>query len=316
MTMMPPGLEPLAGGGAMGGGPGLFTPADGGEVYDQGSGLRMTLQAFAENKLALVGIVVVIFFLGFSFIGPHLYHSNQVAGNLLNADLKPGAGHPLGTDDNGFDVLGRMMKGGQSSLEIGILTAIIATVVSTIYGAVAGLVGGVIDGFMMRIVDVGLSIPTFLIILIISARYGATIVSLSIVIGLNAWFVPARLVRGEVLTLRTRDFVHAAKSMGSTERRQVFRHLIPNALSVVIVNITFQVADAILLVAFLGYLGFGLNYPQIDWGDELSNGVTYLQDGYWWLIYPVGVSLILTVMAFNFIGDALRDAVDVRLRKR
>jgi peptide/nickel transport system permease protein len=294
----------------------VLASADAGDVYEQGSGLRMTLKAFAENKLALVGIAVVVFFLGFAFIGPHIYHSNQVAGNLLQADLRPSKGHPLGTDDNGFDVLGRMMKGGQSSLEIGILTAIIATIVSTIYGAVAGLVGGVIDGFMMRIVDVGLSIPTFLIILILSAKYGATVLSLSIVIGLNAWFVPARLVRGEVLTLRTRDFVSAARSMGATERRQVFRHLIPNALSVVIVNITFQIADAILLVSFLGYLGFGLNYPQIDWGDELSNGVTYLQDGYWWLIYPVGVALILTVMAFNFIGDALRDAVDVRLRKR
>ena len=116
--------------------------------------------------------------------------------------------------------------------------------------------------------------------------------------------------------MRTRDFVSAAKAMGSTERRQVFRHLIPNALSVVIVNITFQIADAILIVAFIGFLGFGLHYPQVDWGDQLSDGTTYLQDGYWWLIYPVGICLILTVMAFNFIGDALRDAVDVRLRKR
>jgi peptide/nickel transport system permease protein len=290
--------------------------AEGGEVHDQGSGFRMTLSSFAENKLALVGIAVVIFFLLFSFLGPHVYHTNQVSGDLGSADLPPRAGHPLGTDDNGFDVLGRMMRGGQASLEIGLLTAVIATVVSTIYGAIAGLVGGLIDGFMMRIVDVGLSIPTFLIILIISAKYGANVLNLSIIIGLNAWFVPARLVRGEVLTQRTRDFVSAARSMGSTQRRQVFRHLIPNALSVVIVNITFQIADAILIVSFLGFLGFGLHYPQVDWGDELSNGVNYLQDGYWWLIYPVGVALILTVMAFNFIGDAFRDAVDVRLRKR
>lgn len=294
----------------------LIADAEGGAVYEQGSGFRMTLKAFAENKLALVGVAVVLFFLAFSFLGPHLYHTNQVSGNLGNNDLPPGPGHPLGTDDNGFDELGRMMKGGQAALEIGLLTALIATVVSTIYGAVAGLVGGVIDGFMMRIVDVGLSIPTFLIILIISARYGATVITLSIIIGLNAWFVPARLVRGEVLTLRTRDFVAAAKAMGSTQRRQVFRHLIPNSLSVVIVNITFQIADAILIVAFIGFLGFGLHYPQVDWGDQLSNGVTYLQDGYWWQIYPVGGCLIATVMAFNFMGDALRDAVDVRLRKR
>jgi ABC-type dipeptide/oligopeptide/nickel transport system permease subunit len=294
----------------------LVAENEGGEIYTQGSSFRMSLKAFAENKLALVGVGVVIFFILFSFLGPHIYHTNQVSSNLGENNLPPGNGHPLGTDANGFDVLGRMMIGGQASLEIGILTAIIATLVSTVYGAIAGLVGGVVDGFMMRIVDVGLSIPTFLIILIVSARYGATVVSLSIVIGLNAWFVPTRLVRGEVLTLRTRDFVSAAKAMGSTGRRQVFRHLIPNALSVVIVNITFQVADAILIVAFIGFLNFGLQYPQTDWGSQLSDGTVYLQDGYWWLIYPVGICLILTVMAFNFIGDALRDAVDVRLRKR
>jgi ABC-type dipeptide/oligopeptide/nickel transport system permease subunit len=208
------------------------------------------------------------------------------------------------------------MKGGQASLEIGLLTALIATIVGTLWGAVAGLVGGWLDGLLMRIVDIGLSIPTLFIVLIISAKYSATVVSLSFVIGLNAWFVPARLVRGEVLTLRERDFVAAATSMGASKSRQVIRHLIPNALSVVIVNITFQIADAIIITSVVGYLGFGLNFPQVSWGDMLSNGTQYLGAGYWWLIYPVGICLILTVMAFNFMGDALRDAVDVRLRKR
>jgi ABC-type dipeptide/oligopeptide/nickel transport system permease subunit len=294
----------------------LLLPADAGEVYEQGSGFKITMKAFAENRLALAGIAIVVFFLLFSFLGPHLYHSNQNSGNLLFNDLPPGKGHPLGTDDNGFDELGRMMKGGQSALEIGLLTALIATVVGTLWGAIAGLVGGWLDGLLMRIVDIGLSIPTLFIVLIISARYTATVLSLSIIIGLNAWFVPARLVRGEVLTIRERDFVAASKAMGATQTRQVLRHLIPNALSVVIVNITFQVADAILTVAVVGYLGFGLHFPQVDWGDQLSDGVNFLGDGYWWLIYPVGISLILTVMAFNFMGDALRDAVDVRMRKR
>lgn len=294
----------------------LLSPAEGGEIYEQGSGFKITLKAFAENRLALVGIGLVVFFLLFSFVGPHIYHSNQISGDLLNNDLPPGKGHPLGTDDNGFDELGRMMKGGQAALEIGLLTALIATVVGTLWGAVAGLVGGWLDGLLMRFVDVGLSIPTLFVVLIISARYSATVLSLSIIIGLNAWFVPARLVRGEVLTIRERDFVAAARAMGSSQTRQIFRHLIPNALSVVIVNITFQIADAILTVAFVGYLGFGLHFPQVDWGDQLSNGVNYLGDGYWWQIYPVGVCLILTVMAFNFMGDALRDAVDVRMRRR
>lgn len=294
----------------------MLAQTHGGEVYEQGSGFTITMKAFAENRLALAGIGIVVFFVGFSYLGPHLYHTNQSSGNLLFNNLPPGKGHPLGTDSDGFDELGRMMKGGQAALEIGLFTALIATVISTLWGAAAGLIGGAVDSVMMRIVDIGLAIPTLFVVLIISARYSATVVTLSLVLGANAWFVPARLVRGEVLSLRERDYVAAAKAMGSTQTRQVLRHLIPNALSVVIVNITFQIADAIILISVVGFLGFGLHFPQVSWGDELSNGTAYLGDGYWWLIYPVGLCLILTVMAFNFMGDALRDAVDVRMRKR
>jgi peptide/nickel transport system permease protein len=289
---------------------------DAGEVYQQGSVWRMTLRAFAENKLAMVGLAIVIFFVLFSFVGPHVYHTDQFSGDIGLAHQPPRSGHPFGTDENGFDELGRMMKGGQSSLEIGLFSAAIATVIGTLVGAIAGLVGGFIDGFLMRIVDIGLSIPTLLIVLVLATKYNGTVLTLSLVLGANAWFGPARLVRGEVLTLRERDYVAASRSMGATRWRLIMKHLLPNAMSVVIVNITFQVADAILIVSTIGYLGFGLHYPQVDWGDQLSNGVTFLQDGYWWMIYPVGVSLILVVMAFNFLGDAFRDAIDVRIRKR
>jgi peptide/nickel transport system permease protein len=153
-------------------------------------------------------------------------------------------------------------------------------------------------------------------VLILAVRYGATVLSLSLVFGAFSWQVPARLVRGEVLTIRERDFVAAARAAGSGNSRLIRRHLLPNALGVVIVNVTFQVADAILAVAYVGFLGFGLHYPNLDWGDMISDGVGYLQDGYWWLIYPVGTCIVLTVMALNFIGDALRDSFDVRLRRR
>jgi peptide/nickel transport system permease protein len=294
----------------------LETDPEGGQVAGQGTSWRLALKSFAENRLAVVGIGVVIFFILFCFLGPHLYHSNQISANVANSDLPPQHGFPLGTDANGFDELGRIMRGGQSALEIGFVAAAIATVVGTLYGALAGLIGGVLDGIMMRLVDVGLAIPTLFIILILATHFNSTVLTLSIVIGLNQWLAPARLVRGEVLTLRVRDFVSAARSMGASRSRLMLRHLIPNALGVVIVNITFQVADAILYTSVLGFLGFGLRYPQVDWGDQLSDGVNFLLDGYWWLIYPVGACLILVVMAFNFIGDALRDAVDVRLRKR
>jgi peptide/nickel transport system permease protein len=294
----------------------LLSEPEGGVVYSEGSSFRLAFRSFMENRLAIAGVVILLFFVLFSFVGPFVYHTNQSSGNLLQAHLPPRHGNPLGTDTSGFDELGRMMKGGQTALEIGLLSALIATVVGTLWGAIAGLAGGVVDGFMMRIVDIGLSIPTLFIILILADRYNATVLSFALVIGLNQWLAPARLVRGEVLTLRVRDYVSAARAMGASRTRLISRHLIPNALGVVIVNVTFQIADAILYTSVVGFLGFGLNYPNVDWGDQLSDGVDQLLNGYWWLIYPVGACLILTVMAFNFIGDALRDAVDVRLRKR
>jgi peptide/nickel transport system permease protein len=169
---------------------------------------------------------------------------------------------------------------------------------------------------MMRVVDIFLSIPGLFIVLIVAVRYGASVLSLSLIIGGFSWLVPARLVRGEVLSLRERDFVAAARVAGSSRGRLIGRHLLPNAFGVVIVNVTFQVADAILLIAALGFLGFGLHWPHQDWGDLLSNGVQYLQDGYWWQIYPVGICIVLVVMACNLVGDALRDSLDVRLRRR
>ncbi len=297
---------------------GLLVPPspEGGQIQGPRAGWRLALSTFVENKLAVVGAGIIVFFLLFCFLGPLFYHTNQIDTNVLNAFDSPGKGHPLGTDGNGFDELGRLMKGGQAALEIGLFASLIATVIGTLVGAVAGLVGGFLDGLLMRIVDVLLSLPVLFVILIISAHYGASIIKLSLIIGAFSWLVSARLVRGEVLTLRVRDFVLASRTMGASQRRLIYKHLIPNALGVVIVNITFQVADSINFLAILGFLGFGLNYPQVDWGDMLSGGLTYLQDGYWWLVYPVGVCLVLVVMAFNFIGDALRDTVDVRMRRR
>lgn len=291
-------------------------PAEGGEVTVVTSGWRLVLREFLRNKLAVTGVGLLVFFLGFCFIGPLVYHTDQLGTNLLNTNTPPGPGNPLGTDNFGFDVLGRIMLGGQTSLKIGFLSAFIATVIGTLWGAVAGLAGGVVDAVMMRIVDTILSIPFLLVVLIMAHRYGSNVWNMSLILGVFSWLLPARLVRGEVLTLRTRDYVAAAKAMGGSDTHLIFRHLLPNAMGTVIVNITFQIADAILALAALGYLNFGVQYPNTDWGDQLSDGVGSLVAGYWWLVYPVGICLVLVVMAFNLIGDGLRDAVDVRLRKR
>jgi ABC-type dipeptide/oligopeptide/nickel transport system permease subunit len=287
-----------------------------GEVGPVQSGWRLALREFASNRMAVIGLAMLVFFILFSFIGPLIYHTNQLSTSLMTTNEPPSGAHLLGTDGNGFDELGRIMKGGQAALEIGLFAAVVAIVLGSLIGATAGLCGGLVDGTLMRVTDVFLSVPFLFVVLVMAVRYGATVLSLSLVFGVFSWPVPARLVRGEVLTLRERDFVLAARTAGSGNWRLILRHLLPNALGVVIVNLTFQVADAILNVSYVGFLGFGLHFPNVDWGDQLSDGVSYLEDGYWWLIFPVGACIVLTVMALNFMGDALRDSLDVRLRRR
>jgi peptide/nickel transport system permease protein len=289
---------------------------EGGEIGPVQSGWRLALREFAENKLAVTGLAILAFFVLFSFVGPVFYHGNYLTSDLLSTNLPPGAGHPMGTSNQGYDELALIMNGGQAALEVGFFAATIAIVIGALWGAVSGLAGGMLDAAMMRVVDIFLSIPSLFIVLIVAVRYGASVLSLSLIIGGFSWLVPARLVRGEVLSLRERDFVSAARVAGSGQWRLIGRHLLPNAFGVVIVNVTFQVADAILAIAALGFLGFGLHWPHQDWGDLLSNGVQYLQDGYWWQIYPVGACIVLVVMACNLVGDALRDSLDVRLRRR
>jgi peptide/nickel transport system permease protein len=296
---------------------------EGGQVQVVSSGWRLAVREFASNKLAVVALALLIAIILFCFIGPIFYSSNQTLANPLNSTLAPGqappiggAAHLLGTDENGLDEFGRIMVGGQSALEIGAFASVVAIVIGTLYGAISGLIGGFVDGLMMRFVDILLSIPFLLIVLVLATKYNGTVLDLSLVLGVFSWLAPARLVRGEVLTLRTRDFVLAAQTMGSSRARLIFRHLIPNAMSVTIVNVTFLIADSIIYLALLGFLGFGLQFPNTSWGDMLGNAEQYVQNGQWWLVYPVGGFLVVVVLCCNLIGDALRDAVDVRLRRR
>jgi peptide/nickel transport system permease protein len=274
------------------------------------------LEVFLENKLALVGVTILVLIAGFCFIGPFFYHTDQVHVNLANENLPPGPGHPLGTDQNGYDVLGRLMIAGQISLEVGLAAALIATVVGTVWGAVAGYFGGITDAVMMRLVDALLAIPTLFLALVVVSMFPPTEAEIILVIALTSWLTTSRLIRGEALSLRVRDYVQAMRVMGGGSTRAVFRHIAPNAIGTIIVNATFQVADAILLVVALSYLGLGIRPPQTDWGGMLNAGINSVYDGYWWQIFPAGIAIILIVVAINFIGDALRDAFEVRLQQR
>ena len=280
------------------------------------SAFRRGLDVFLENKLAVTGVTIFVAIFLFCFAGPFVYHTDQIHVNLANANLAPGAGHPLGTDSNGYDILGRLMSAGQISLEVGIAAAALATIVGVMWGAVAGYFGGVLDAVMMRIVDALLSIPTLFLALVVVAIVSPTKEILILVIALTSWLTTSRLVRGEALSLRVREYVQAMKVMGGSGARAVARHIAPNAIGTIMVNATFQVADAIALVVALSYLGLGVPPPEQDWGGMLSNGVQYVYDGYWWQIFPAGLAIIIVITAAIFIGEGLRDAVEVRLQQR
>lgn len=299
--------------------PGSSNPeseVEGGEVQRSGGLLRITVSTFIQNRLAVVGFGVIFAMALICFVGPFVYHTNQVSLNPLQANQAPSGAHPLGTDSNGFDILGRLMVGGQSALEIGLAVALVATLVGTLYGAIAAVAGGVIDAAMMRVVDGLFSIPALFLLLILADMFTPNLGLMIVVLAFISWLGPARLVRGESLSLRTREFVQAARVAGGTRLRIVVRHIMPNAIGTIMVNASFQVADAILILATLSYLGLGLPPPATNWGSMLANGITYLYDGYWWEVYPAGLSIVVIVVAFNLVGDALRDSFDVRLQRR
>lgn len=280
----------------------------------RGSG-RLLAAAFLRNRRALVGMGIVAVIAAFCFLGPLVYRTDQVTVHLDLAELPPGDGHPLGTDASGYDVLGRLMAGGRSSLELGFAVALATTVIGTLYGAFAGYVGGFVDAVMMRLIDTFLAIPGLVLLLIVVSMFTPSLWMIVLLLSLLSWLSAARLVRGEVLTLRTREYVQAARMMGGTGLRVVVRHLVPNAAGVIIVSATFTIADSILTLSTLSFLGLGLPPPHADWGTMLTGGLDFLYDGYWWLVYPPAVILIITVVAFNLIGDAVHDALDVRLQR-
>lgn len=269
---------------------------------------------FRRNRLAAIGLGVVVFFVLFCFVGPLVYHTDQTRTDLSAINLAPSAAHLLGTDAVGHDELGRLMYGGTVSLTVGIAAGVLAIVIGMAWGSTAGYLGGWVDTVMMRVVDAGIAIPALFILLVISAISTPHVLGLIVILGLVSWLVPSRLIRAETLTLKNRDYILTLRSFGGGHARAIGRHILPNSISTIVVSATFQIADAILLVAYVSYLGLGVQSPQTDWGGMLSQGLTAAYAGRWWLIAPPGIAIILVVCAFNAIGDGLRDAFAVRGR--
>lgn len=301
-------------------GPLTAVSAAGAGTGEQPEATRSTIRLFAgvflQNRLATIGLGTIVLITLFSFLGPHLYVTNQVSTNITDLTQPPSAAHPLGTDTVGYDVLGRLMLGGQSTLEVGLAAAVLSSLIGAVWGGIAGYAGGWVDSLMMRVVDSFLAIPPLLLMMILASAYTPTIPVLIIVIALVSWLITGRLARGDALSLRVREYIQAARMFGAGTRRIIIRHIFPNIIGTIIVQTTLSTANAILLLASLSYLGLGPPPPATNWGEMLSNGLNYIYDGYWWLIYPAGLLIVLTVVAFNFVGDALRDAFEVRLVQR
>lgn len=277
---------------------------------------KQGLEIFLENRLAVVGLILILGLVVFSFLGPLFHPTDQVHTDLANAYATPGSGYPLGADGVGYDQLGRLMLGGQTSLIVGLAAGLLATAFGTIWGATAGFIGGWVDAVMMRVVDALLSIPALFLFMLIATIITPTVPMLVLTIAAFAWLNPARMIRGDSIALRSRDFIVAMRGMGGGSARAVRSHIVRNAIGTVIVNATFQIADAILYVAYLSFLGLGVPPPAANWGGMLSSGLGEIYSDHWWLVYPPGILIILLVLAFNFVGDGLRDAFEVRLRKR
>jgi peptide/nickel transport system permease protein len=265
--------------------------------------------ALKGRRAGVAGLIVLVALAGFCFLGPLLYRTDQTQANVALTNIAPSAAHPLGTDANGYDVLGRLMAGGQISLEIGLAVGILATALGAGWGALAGLTGGALDALMMRVVDTLLALPAIFVLIYLATVVQPTVPLLIGVITLLSWLAPARLVRSQTLSLRTREFVTAARAAGSGQTRTIARHILPNAAGTLAVAATFQIADAILILATLSFLGFGPAPPTATWGGMLYQGTSYLLDGYWWEVYPAGLMIVATVLALNLVGEHLRESL-------
>lgn len=280
------------------------------------SGWRSAVRDFAQHPLGAAGLSTILLMVAFCFVGPLLYHTDQLHPVVTQVNLAPSGRFPLGTDNVGFNVLGRLMVAGQSSLEVGLAAAAIATVFGGLWGALSGFVGGWVDAIMMRVVDALIAVPSVLLVLLLAALIKPSVLTVIYVLGAISWLTTARLVRGEILVLREHDYVAAAKLAGSRPGGIVVRHLLRNVVGTVASQATFEVANAILLLATLSFLGLGPPPPAVNWGGMLTTGLNLVFAGYWWQIYPAGLCIVITVVAFNLLGDAARETFEVRLRHR
>ncbi|MDI6890843.1 MAG: ABC transporter permease [Thermodesulfovibrionales bacterium] len=274
--------------------------------------LSVVGKRFSRNRLSVIGAVTVLLLLIISILAPFIAPYDPTATDVRHTLSPPSKTHPLGTDELGRDLLSRIIYGSRVSLKVGFVAVGIAIMTGVIIGSISGFYGGVIDAVLMRFVDMMLAFPTFFLILAVISILEQNIFTIMVVIGLTNWMDVARLVRAEFLSLKEKDFVSAARAVGVSDVRLIFRHILPNALSPVFVAATFGVAGAILIESGLSFLGLGVQPPEPSWGNILTAGKDNIEVAWWLSLYP-GLAILVTVLSYNLVGEGLRDALDPRL---
>ncbi|MBN2232048.1 MAG: ABC transporter permease [Deltaproteobacteria bacterium] len=267
------------------------------------------------NPLALAGLLVVATLFAVSFLAPLLAPHDPNAIDLKNILIPPGPEHWLGTDQLGRDILSRMIWGARISLKVGFVAVGIATAVGLLLGTLAGYFGGLTESLIMRIVDLMLCFPSFFLILTVIALLEPSIWNIMAVIGLTGWMGVARLARAEILSIKEREFILAARCEGAGHLRIILRHVLPNALAPVLVSATLGVAGAILTESALSFLGIGVQPPTPSWGNMLTAGKDNLEYAWWLSVFP-GIAILVTVLGYNLLGEGIRDALDPRHYRR
>lgn len=267
-----------------------------------------------ENKLALLSLIALIFIIVMAIIGPMISPFEYDAQDFTVINQAPNSTHWFGTDDLGRDLFVRAWKGARVSLLIGLVSAVINVTIGIIYGGIAGYKGGYVDIVMMRIVEIIYSIPALLWIILLMIIMGQGLTTIIVALSISGWGGMARLVRGQVLQLKQTEYVLAAQTLGASSWRIILKHLIPNAMGPIIINLTFQVPDAIFTEAFLSYIGLGVPAPLASWGTLANEGTKVLTIYPYQIVFPA-ILISVTMLAFNILGDGIRDSLDPKLRK-
>jgi len=275
----------------------------------------LATRAFSKNRMAVVGLILIVLLYLVALVTPLIapHHPNEQYDLASMRLIGLSATHPLGTDQLARDVLSRILYGARISLSIGFVAVGISVTIGTFVGAIAGFFGGVVDSVIMRFVDMVISFPRLVLLIAIVAAFDRSFFLIIIVLGLTLWPSTARLVRAEVLSLREREFIQAARALGFSKRRILVGHLIPNAVPPVIVAATLGIGNTIVLEAGLSFLSLGVQAPTASWGSMIADGRAHMFNAWWLSTFP-GLAIVFTVLAFNLVGDGLRDALDPRLR--